>query len=85
MSYISSGADVSVFLQVIEQMNPSDASALNLMSEIHNNQLQLSTLVGEIQLLASVTKGDTQELAESVATNAQAHLLLIKNQLEGLV
>lgn len=67
MSYITSGADTSVFLQVLSQIDPANVDAVSLMNDVFNNQLQLSASVLSLQKYSAAQAGDTEELTEVVA------------------
>lgn len=85
MSYISSTADTSVFLQVLEQIDPANVDAVKLMNDVFSNQLQLAASVINLQGHGINTDGDLHELAESVAANTLPRLTIIKEELEGIV
>jgi hypothetical protein len=67
VSYISSTADTSVFLQVLSQIDPANVTAVSLMNDVFNNQLQLAASVLSLQKYSAAQSGDTEELTEVVA------------------
>lgn len=85
MSYISSPADTSLLLQVLSQIDPANVTAVSLMNDVFNNQLQLAASVINLQNHSINTDGDLHELAESVAANTLPRLTIIKEELEELV
>jgi hypothetical protein len=85
VSYISSTADTSVFLQVLEQIDPANVDAVSLMNDVFSNQLQLAASVVNLQGHSITTDGDLNELAESVAANTLPRLTIIKEELEELI
>jgi hypothetical protein len=85
VSYISSPADTSLLLQVLSQIDPANVTAVSLMNDVFNNQLQLAASVINLQSHSINADGDLHELAESIAANTLPRLTIIKEELEELV
>ena len=85
MSYVTSSADTSVFLQVLEQIDPASVDAVSLMNDVFNNQLQLAASVINLQKHGVSVDANLQQLGEVTAMNALPTLKKIKTELEGIV
>lgn len=74
MSFVSNAADTSVFLQVLEQIDPTNTDAVSLMESLFNNQLQMAAAITNLQRHGITVDGDIHELGESVAANTLPRL-----------
>jgi hypothetical protein len=85
MSYVTSSADTSVFLQVLSQIDPANVTAVSLMNDVFNNQIQLAASVINLQANGISVDANLHQLGEVTAMNALPTLNEIKTELEEIV
>jgi hypothetical protein len=85
MSYVTSSADTSVFLQVLSQIDPASATAVSLMNDVFTNQLQLAASIINLQKHGVSVDVNLHQLGDLAAMNALPTLEKIQTELKEIV
>jgi predicted nucleic acid-binding protein len=85
MSYVTQPADTSVFLQVLAQIDPANTTAVSLMNDVFNNQLQLAAGILNLQKHGVAVDDNLHQLAESIAANTLPNFEKITNEVNSLL
>lgn len=82
MSFISQPQDTSWLLSVLQQIDPSQADAVDLMNTVHENQVQLmSALTSQGNHTFRISQ-DISSLWNSLAVNEIADILNVIQQIK---